>query len=122
MNLELIINYLKNLENENIKLKETVNNLETTNNKLENDLANLSKVSMISSMDKQIKEKLSTIGILERQLEKSNRTNLELKNNIFEKINIKDNEYLKDSDNNVYNYELIGTMKNNKFKLIKRDQ
>jgi predicted RNase H-like nuclease (RuvC/YqgF family) len=122
MNLELIINYLKNLESENIKLKETVLELGNTNAKLEIDLANLSKVSMISSMDKQIKEKLSTIEILERQLEKSNRTNLELKNNIFEKINIKDNEYLKDSDNNVYNYELIGTIKNNKFKLIKRDQ
>lgn len=122
MNLELIINYLKNLENDNKEFKEKINQLENTNSKLENDLVNLSKVSMIASMDKQIKEKLSTIEILERQLEKSNRTNIELKNNLFEKINIKDNEYLKDNNNNIYNYELIGTMKNNKFKLIKHDQ
>jgi len=135
MNLESIIEFLTNLEKENIELKKKILELETTNNKMNVDLGNMSKVSMISNMDKQLKEKTNTIQLLESQLEKINRELKEKNMYIYnlekqidskhEKITIKDNDYFV-IDNNVYDILdgkpniVVGTIKNNKVKFIKK--
>jgi len=135
MNIESIIQFLSNLEKENIELKKKIIELENTNNKMNFDLGNMSKVSMISNMDKQLKDKTSTIQLLESQLEKINRELKEKNMYIYnlekqidskhEKISIKDNDYFV-IDNNVYDIIdgkpniVVGTIKNNKVKFIKK--
>ena len=82
LNLDLIIQFLKSLENENICQKNKINELETHSKTLSDDLGNLSKVSMISNLDKQLKEKIYQITTLEQQLDKSNRQISELQKKI----------------------------------------
>jgi hypothetical protein len=130
MNLEDIIDYLKDIENQNIKLKKKIIENENIILKLNDDLTNLSKVSLISNMDKQLKDKMAYIVIIERQLQKANNLNNELQfiiddNNKYEKLVIKDQNYLIDGDNNIYDIlngkanKIVAKMKNNKVKFIK---
>ncbi len=130
MNLENIIDYLKNIENQNIDLKKKIIEIENINLKLNDDLINLSKVSLISNMDKQLKDKMAYTVIIERQLLKANNLNNELQliindNNKYEKLVVKDINYLIDSDNNIYDIlngkanKIVAKMKNNKVKFIK---
>lgn len=130
MNLENIIDYLKNIENQNIDLKKKILEIESINLKLNDDLINLSKVSLISNMDKQLKDKMAYIVIIERQLQKANNVNNDLQliianNNKYEKLVIKEQDYLIDGDNNIYNIlngkanKIVAKMKNNKVKFIK---
>jgi hypothetical protein len=130
MNLENIIDYLKNIENQNIDLKKKIIEIENINLKLNDDLINLSKVSLISNMDKQLKDKMAYTVIIERQLQKANNLNSELQliisdNNKYEKIVIKDQNYFIDCDNNIYDIlngkanKIVAKMKNNKVKFIK---
>jgi DNA repair exonuclease SbcCD ATPase subunit len=97
INLDIIIEFLKNLELENINQKIKINQLENNSQNLTNDLNNLSKVSMISNLDKQLKEKINTINLLEQQV---NKLNSELQKKLPNKNNKLDNE-LKEKNNKI---------------------
>lgn len=154
MDLETIYKYYKSIEDENKSQLQKINELTIKLKELQTDINDLSKVSMISSMDKQLKDKLNNIEILEKQVDRLNKSNKEL-NNINQELNhinqelnhknlqleeqlnkkknkkkydmitFKDNDYLVDNDNNVYDIiddkpnNLVGIMKNNKIKFNK---
>jgi hypothetical protein len=109
INSELIFNYIKNLENEILKLKEQILMKDNVINTNISEIENLSKVSIITNLNKQIKEKNINIEILERtnenllklnrELESDNKLNNSYKNIIKELENEnskknKDIEYL----------------------------
>jgi predicted RNase H-like nuclease (RuvC/YqgF family) len=65
-----LIEYVKELEEENKVLKITLENTQKELEQKTNDLSNLTKVSMVQNLNKQVNEKNNYITILESQLEK----------------------------------------------------
>ena len=83
MNLESIIIYLKNIENENIILKEKTNIYESTISELHSNITDFSKFSIITNINKQLKDKIVYIDIMEKQLDKLKKINNEQELKIF---------------------------------------
>jgi hypothetical protein len=65
-----LVDYVKDLEEENKILKFTLENTQKELEQKTNDLSNLTKVSMVQNLNKQVNEKNNYIMILESQLEK----------------------------------------------------
>ena len=118
--MEDIIKYIQNLDNENNYLKNKLKDNENINIELQESINNFTKVSIINNLNKQLKDKIYQITLLEKQIIKLNNVNEELmnenkklinKNNINEldlkttNIEQPSNELIETSNKNTSNYE-----------------
>ena len=85
--MEDIINYIQNLNNENSYLKTQLKNNENINSELQESINNFTKVSIINNLNKQLKDKINQITLLEKQINKLNNINEELINENKKLIN-----------------------------------
>jgi len=116
----IIQNNNDELTNKNIELQNEINIIKIENVELKDNFSNLSKVSIINSINNQLEEQKILNNILEKKLIKANNIINEKKTGI-KNIQYKKNNYLLDTKTNkIYDYQNIhvANLINEKFKFL----